>query len=269
MTPYLPSYDWIVVCSSAGKDSLAMLDVVAGLAREAEVLDRLVVVHADLGRVEWKGTRELAARQAALYGARFEVVTRPQGDLIDHIRARKRFPGPGLTRYCTSDHKRGPIFTLYTRLAKELGRRGRPARILECMGLRAEESPARAKQISFRRREDASNGRRLVDAWLPIHAWSTPAVWDHIRGKGLPYHPAYDLGMPRLSCCFCIYSPRAALMLAGKHNPELLAEYVALEAEIGHSFQHSGKRRLPIADVKAALDRGEEAGKEAIASWCM
>lgn len=30
-----------------------------------------------------------------------------------------------------------------------------------------------------------------------------------------------DLGMPRLSCCFCIFSPRSALLLAGKHNPGL------------------------------------------------
>ena len=34
------------------------------------VEDRLIVVDADLGRMEWPGTKELAARQAAHYGAR-------------------------------------------------------------------------------------------------------------------------------------------------------------------------------------------------------
>ena len=73
--PTLRDYAWLVVNSSAGKDSQAMLDVVAQQAKSEEVLDRLVVVHADLGRVEWPGTRELAELQARPYGFRFEVVS--------------------------------------------------------------------------------------------------------------------------------------------------------------------------------------------------
>ena len=62
--------------------------------------------------------------------------------------------------------------------------------------------------------------------------------------------------MPRLSCCFCIFSPRSALLLAGKHNPELLAEYVAVERRIGHRFRVD----LSLADIQAALCRGEQPG---------
>jgi hypothetical protein len=46
-TPRLTDYDIILVNSSAGKNSQATLDVVAGAARDAGVLDRLVVVDAD------------------------------------------------------------------------------------------------------------------------------------------------------------------------------------------------------------------------------
>lgn len=56
----LHSYDIILVNSSAGKDSQAMLDVIYQLADVEGVQDRITVVHCDLGRVEWKGTRELA-----------------------------------------------------------------------------------------------------------------------------------------------------------------------------------------------------------------
>lgn len=77
--PNLRDYDWIVVSSSAGKDSQAMLDYVVRLADRAGMKDRVVVVHADLGRVEWEGTGELAAEQAAAYGVRFEVVSRIGG----------------------------------------------------------------------------------------------------------------------------------------------------------------------------------------------
>ena len=79
----LAAYDVILVNSSAGKDSQAMLTHLVALA-DAQQLDRarLIVVHADLGRVEWEGTRELAQEQAEHYGLRFEVVRREKGDLL-------------------------------------------------------------------------------------------------------------------------------------------------------------------------------------------
>ena len=83
-----------------------------------------------------------------------------------------------------------------------------------------------------------SNNKRTVDNWLPIHEWTEAQVWDLIRSKGLPYHYAYDLGMPRLSCVFCVLAPKEALLLGGYHNRALLAEYVAVEERIGHTFQH-------------------------------
>ena len=75
-TPRLTDYDIILVNYSAGKDSQANLDVVAGAARKAGVLDRLVVAHADLGDAEWDGVPELAAEHAAHYGLRFEIARR-------------------------------------------------------------------------------------------------------------------------------------------------------------------------------------------------
>jgi hypothetical protein len=56
--------------------------------------------------------------------------------------------------------------------------------------------------------------------------------------SGVNYHFAYDLGMPRLSCCFCIFASEDALMIAGKHNPELLTEYVRVETKIDHTFKN-------------------------------
>ena len=65
MTPDLDQYEWIVANSSAGKDSQAMLDLVVEQCDQAGVpRARIVVAHADLGRVEWPGTRQLAQEQA-------------------------------------------------------------------------------------------------------------------------------------------------------------------------------------------------------------
>ena len=264
MTPDLTSYHWVVLNSSAGKDSQAMLDFVVGRCDAARVpRDRLVVAHADLGRVEWPGTRALAGEQARRYGLAFAAVACPQGDLLEHIARRGMFPSP-TARYCTSDHKRAQCLKVLTRLAEHSRRQGAvPARILNCLGLRAEESPCRARRPPFAFDARASNGRRHVDTWLPIHGWTASQVWQRVRASGVPHHPAYDLGMPRLSCCFCIFAPRPALLLAGKHNPELLEEYVAVERQIGHRF----RLELPLAEVQQALARGEQPGP--VRDWLM
>lgn len=246
----LREWDVIVVNTSAGKDSMATLVTVAAMAREAGVLDRVVAVHADLGRVEWPGVRELAQEQAEALGIRFEVVRRGKGDLLAQVEARGRWPDSS-NRYCTSDQKRDQVAKVLTRLAAERG--GDGVRILNCMGFRAEESAARAKRQVMTRDERTSSGRKEVWTWLPIHDWPLARVWEVIKASGLRWHRAYDLGMPRLSCVFCIFAPKEALVIAGHENRELLDEYVALEAKIGHRFTH----RMAIAEVRDAVLAGE------------
>jgi hypothetical protein len=49
------SYHVVLINSSAGKDSLAMLDHVYSLAIAQGVTGRLQAVHCDLGRMKWAG----------------------------------------------------------------------------------------------------------------------------------------------------------------------------------------------------------------------
>lgn len=259
----LNGYDKILINSSAGKDSLAMLHYIAMLA-DTQNVDRskLVVVHADLGRAEWKGTRELAEEQANLYGLEFRAVSRDQ-DLLDQISARGMWPS-NKARYCTSDHKRDQISKIFTAIAKDENL-CRPIKILNCMGIRAQESAARAKKVELESnaRATGKGQRKIVDNWLPILDWSEDKVWSLIKDNDLPYHHAYDLGMPRLSCVFCVFAPKAALMIAGKANPDLLDTYIEMEKEMGHDFRQGFK----IAEVKEAIQADEKV--EAVASWNM
>lgn len=166
--PALDSYDWIVVNSSSGKDSLVMLSVIAKEATDAGALGRVVVAHADIGRVEWPGTRDLAERQADRFGVPFLAVWRQQGDLLQQI-----------------------------------------------------------------------------------HHYSLTDIWAYIESEDLGdlVHYAYALGMPRLSCCFCTFSPRSALRLAGKHNPDTF------------------RQDLSLASVQSEVLAGAEAGP--VQDWSM
>ncbi len=259
--PNLCTYDLILLNTSGGKDSQTMLRYVGGLAREAGVFHRLVAVHADLGEMEWEGTKELAETQASLLGIPFIVehrrtATGERQSLLEHVEARGKWPS-STTRYCTSDHKRGPCGRTITRLA--------PAgRVLNCFGFRAQESPARAKRPVVSVNKRSTTKRRHVEDWLPIHNWTEKEVWADIRASGLPYHRAYDLGMPRLSCVFCIFAPRAALILAGRHNTDLLRRYADVEKRINHTF----RKELSIISIIEAIEGGETAD-ELSGDWNM
>lgn len=285
----LTAYDVIVVSTSGGKDSQVALGKTVEMARELGILDRIVAVHADLGRVEWQGTHELAAKQAAAYGIPFHIVSRigkvstgrfnpkknvqplyaqgeEYGDLLDQVRhrhAQLQAKGENVapwmsktTRFCTSEFKRGPLGSFFTQVSREWRKanreiaKTRPCRILDIQGIRSEESKTRAGYDNVSVRNSTKN--QHVVTWYPIQDMTEEQVWAYIRKSGVPHHPAYDAGMPRLSCVFCFFAKKDALMIAGKHNPKLLAEYVAVEQETGFSF----KADLALADIQAELQAG-------------
>jgi 3'-phosphoadenosine 5'-phosphosulfate sulfotransferase (PAPS reductase)/FAD synthetase len=265
----LHSYDAIVISSSAGKDSQAMLTMLVQLAdTQGYDRSRLVVVHADLAEtVEWDGVVELAREQAEHYGVRFHVVSRvgqikTQGkeagyklgeaftDIPDYADRRGRWPGIGATQWCTGDFKTSPIRAYTTELAREIhAATGKRPRILSCLGLRAAESMRRAKRPAI---TCIRNTKPVhVDEWCPILWWSVAQVWDTIHASGVRYHEAYDRGMRRLSCCFCIGASMNDLLIAGSANEDKLRRYVAIEDRIGFTFQPKRSLRQVLEVLEA------------------
>lgn len=228
-----------------------MMDYVVSLADERGIpRSRLIAVHADLGRSDWKETLPTVERHAQAYGLRLEVVRRERGDLLSHVRERRMWPGP-TTRFCTSQHKTGPSNKAITRFVQEINVRRmvpkthllkrlgiRPVRVLNVFGMRALESSSRKQQLIFERQHRESSGVRTIDRWLPIHDWSLEEVWDRIQDSGIDPHPAYAFGQSRSSCSFCILSSRADLIRAARMRPEFAREHAEVEADIGHRFRN-------------------------------
>ena len=138
-----------------------------------------------------------------------------------------------------------------TRLAAEqraAGVTGRPVRILNVLGLRAQESPRRALMAAFRHDDRASNSVRHVDEWLPVHCWTTAQVWARIDQAPTRPHSVYAQGMPRLSCRFCVLASRSALVLAARLDPDGARRRAELETAMGHQFRAD----MSMADIIAA-----------------
>lgn len=206
-----------VVNHSGGKDSQAMYLTVRRYVPAAQI----VLVHADLGQVEWGGAIDHI--KETTNGEPLHVC-RSRRDLLQMIEERGMFPSPS-QRQCTSDLKRGPIERTIRHLGVKL--------IVNCMGMRAQESSGRSKLAAFKFSERNSKAGREWYDWLPVHGMTTDQVFAEIAAAGQKPHWVYAAGMSRFSCCFCIMSSQADLRTAARLNPTLYRKYVELEQKTG------------------------------------
>lgn len=229
-----------VINHSGGKDSQAMMIKLLEFVPNEQIL----VVHASLGLMEWSGALELARDQAAAAGVDF-LVAKAKKSFLDMVLKRfserpevPSFPSPKY-RQCTSDLKRGPITREIRRYAKANGFN----RIVNCVGLRAEESSNRAKQIIFK--PAAENGRagRAWHDYLPIHSLTTNEVFQTIKNAGQSPHWAYQ-DNDRLSCITCIMGSSKDLIHGAIKNPKVYALMCLIEEITGYAM-HASLRPLP------------------------
>lgn len=237
----------------------------------------------ELSRADWAGQMHFARRCSDWDPRPAERQPVYPEDLWEDVATRRKRDGTlrgwptQFTRFCTSDWKTaiGRAFTQALCESLGLGRPGRPARVLQVMGFRAEESTDRADRPTFGLVGKKVPGKqvagwtiRRVWEWLPIHELLLADVWADIRDSGVPYHPAYDEGMARLSCRFCVLAGRRDLAIAARLSPESAAAVIDVERRTRDAFQARIKKTvrnkevvsteripLPLADVTPAPGR--------------
>ena len=145
----------VAIGISGGKDSDAMAIALNKYLDEiGHPRDRRVLIHADLGLIEWPETMEWVQKLADHVGLDLMIVRRQAGDMIQRWEGRwaanlRRYENlecvtlitPWSTpamRFCTSELKVSPI-------CSALKKRWPTGIILSASGIRAEESPNRAK----------------------------------------------------------------------------------------------------------------------------
>lgn len=229
---------------SGGKDSQAQLIKLLEVVPNSQI----VVVHASLGPMEWSGALELAQQQAEDAGLPF-IVAKARKTLLEMVerryQSRPEVPSwPSAShRQCTSDLKRGPIQREVRRYAKANSFKV----IVNCLGLRAEESPGRAKRQIFSRM-GISNSVHTWYEWLPLHEMKTTEIFATIAAAGQKPHYAYAQGNDRLSCVFCLFGSKGDLRNGRRHRPELLLQYDAMEKHTGYTMHMS---RIPLVELSA------------------
>ncbi len=227
------------VSHSGGKDSQAMYSLI----REIVPNDQVVVVHANLGEVEWHGVIDHIRANIEhplniVEGVWADGSPKTLINMVEN-RAQKRPDAPAWpsskNRYCTSDLKRDPIHKFIRHDMKNRG-----AMIgLNCTGIRAEESVGRAKKNPFDICKRLTNKSRTVYEWMPIFDWSTQDVFAYIESVNQKPFWAYAEGNERLSCVFCILGSPTDLTNGLKHRPELFEKYMKLEKLTGNTMFHT------------------------------
>lgn len=251
----------IAVGVSGGKDSQAAALAVARHLDQIGHAGPRLLVHSDLGRVEWKASWPVCQALAAHLGWELLTVRRQAGDLMDRWLTRwtnnvARYTAlecvklilPWSTpsmRFCTSELKTAVI-------SAALRKRWPDGPIVSAVGIRAEESAARAAAPVSAPQPKLERKGAIGLSWHPILRWRLPQVLRYIDEAGLDLHPAYTVhGASRVSCAFCIMSAAADLAAAAgaEENAALYREMVGLE--LASTFAFQGTRWL--ADVAPAL----------------
>jgi len=236
----------VAIGASGGKDSqAAALATICHLDRVGHTGPRLLV-HADLGSVEWIDSHRICAELADHLGLELVIVRRKAGGLMERWESRWRssveryqmlstvtlvpcWSTPAM-RFCTSEQKTHVI-------TAELRRRFKGQPIINVTGVRRDESAARAKVPVASADKDGK-----IWTWRPIADWSVGEVFAEIDARGLDPHPAYrQFGMSRVSCRFCIMSSLPD-MQAAANQPEahpIYREMVRLECDSTFAFQGS------------------------------
>lgn len=241
----------VAIGVSGGKDSAVAAFATNGYLDEMGHLGPRVLIHSDLGRVEWKTSLPECQKMASRLGLELIVVRRESGDLLARWQTRwannvARYVNlecvklilPWSTpsmRFCTSELKTAII-------CRALVKRFAGCQILSVTGIRRQESEGRRKApISQPQKALASTTRRTTGLdWHSVIEWSKDEVFAYLAEIGFELHEAYRVyGASRVSCAFCIMSAAGDLLAAARceDNHPIYRELVELEIASTFSFQ--------------------------------
>ena len=247
-----------VINHSGGKDSMRML----GLVREEFPELPTISVMADTGfEHEFPISAEAWVRErcrSLRNPVPVEVVRNRKRTYLEMVEQRGKFPSAQF-RQCTSDLKRGPIERFIRSLEYGV--------VINCMGIRAEESRTRALLLPWSVNSSLTTRSRRVFNWLPIFGESLDDVLRWHWESRTPLHPVYvpefhrdgTTGgyLRRLSCRVCIFATDHDLVQIAQHDPVAFSLISNLEQRMGFTMR-PGKSLLEIVAARSSRNATEQ-----------
>jgi DNA sulfur modification protein DndC len=225
-----------VVNHSGGKDSTRMLGFVRNKFRNCPTY----AVMADTGFEHQRpiSAADFARQRCAEFGLNLTVVRNPKRTYLEMVERRGMFPSPRF-RQCTSDLKRSPIEKFIRTLPHTV--------IVNCIGIRAEESHSRSRLAPLAVNANLTTRNRTVYNWLPIFDQSLADVLAWHWVKAIRLHPVYvpeyhkdgTTGgyLRRLACRVCIFSTDADLRAIYENDRVAFEQVSHLETKLGYTMR--------------------------------
>ncbi|MGQ9730506.1 MAG: phosphoadenosine phosphosulfate reductase domain-containing protein [Candidatus Zipacnadales bacterium] len=179
----------VVVSWSGGKDSTTA----SFIARRAFPDERIIHLFADT-TIELPCTYDYMREFRTAYPAVPFLIELPARDFF--ALCREIGPPSRIQRWCCTTQKAAPLTKLLHTIGAE-------RKVLVVAGLRQDESPRRQDYERVQPRVKVAQQVRIS----PIIEWSEFDVWAWTLRRGIPINRGYGLGLNRIGCLFCPYSP--------------------------------------------------------------
>lgn len=218
-----PSGERLIVSVSGGKDSVATALHLRELGHEFDMVfmdtgwehpdlyEHLDYLETVLGTITRIGAKipDLPAEVMPDVEAIEALVGSSPSAFVRWVVKKGMFPSR-VRRYCTQELKVRPFLRWVESLDED---------IINVVGIRAEESAARAKLPE----RELMPGAEHIEVWRPIIRWTESDVIDIHRRHGVVPCPLYLRGSTRVGCWPCIQSNKAELSELAKDATRVMA----------------------------------------------
>lgn len=147
-----------------------------------------------------------------------------------------RFPST-MRRFCTQELKIIPNMEQVYIPLLESGHK-----VISWQGVRAQESPARAK---LPEREETPEGYEI---FRPLLHWSAKDVFEMHRKHGIEPNPLYKMGMGRVGCMPCINCGKEELFEISRRFPEEIKRIAEWEEIVKRASKRGAATFFPVAN---------------------
>ena len=184
------------------------------------------------------------------------------------LSTRRKFPAKSANlnvRWCSSYLKIDVASKVIRNMNRFYGTAENPKKILMVTGERREESANRAR---YNKLEKFDTSFRIFHQYRAVIDWKEESVWAIMKRYKIMPHPAYYLGLPRLSCKTCIFFSPNHWATLNEIDPGAINVIEEKEKEFNHTLDNKKTIREMVNKGKSMItDENRKYAKMALSEF--